>query len=332
MKLIEAYVYEVTRRLPEKSREDIARELRSTIEDMLPEQYMEEEAKGALLKLGDPAMLSASYRDTPNYLIGPKVYDVYIQTLKKTIPWAVLVTILLHSVSGIFGYSGEEAVLWFVIKTFGTVISNAVMVLMYVLFWMTAVFAVIDRVDFSKSGQPLPTGKAPWSPDDLEKVEIVPKKRAALKGEAVFSLVWTAFWAIVYFNADHLLGIYQSIEGGGLKFVQPFFNQEVLLSYWPAVVLLILLEIVLAVYKWRAGQWTVGLAAVNTIIHAIGAGILLVMASNPNLIDPASITYFSDSTDTAATFLDWLWRIIVAGVVISIFTEAFDSFRKARAR
>lgn len=35
MNLIEMYIQEVTRRLPEKNREDITLELRSTIEDML---------------------------------------------------------------------------------------------------------------------------------------------------------------------------------------------------------------------------------------------------------------------------------------------------------
>lgn len=332
MKLIEAYVYEVTRRLPEKSREDIARELRSTIEDMLPEQFTEDEVKAALVKLGDPAVLAASYRDAPMYLIGPKVYDVYIRTLKKTVPWAVLVTIIVHSVIGILGFTGEEAVLYFVIKMFGTIIANVVMVLMYVLFWFTVVFAVIDRVDFSKSGQPLPTGKAPWSPDDLEKVEISPRKWTILKGEAVFGLVWTLLWTIVYFNADHLLGRYQSIEGGGLKFVMPLFNQDVLLSYWPAVLLLIAMETGLVVYKWRAGQWTVKLAAANTIIHVIGAGIFLVMARDPHLFNPAFISSFSHSIDTPASFFEWLWLIIIAGVAVSIIIEAFDNFRKARSR
>ena len=66
MNLIENYVYEVTRRLPEKSRNDIVLELTSTIEDTLPENYTENEVMEALSKLGNPAQLAASYRDTPN--------------------------------------------------------------------------------------------------------------------------------------------------------------------------------------------------------------------------------------------------------------------------
>ena len=63
MNLIEIYIQEVTRRLPEKSREDIALELRSTIEDMLPDDYSEEDVKSVLEKLGNPAALASGYRD-----------------------------------------------------------------------------------------------------------------------------------------------------------------------------------------------------------------------------------------------------------------------------
>jgi hypothetical protein len=79
MKLIEIYIQEVTRRLPEKSREDIALELRSTIEDMLPDDYKEEDVKSVLEKLGNPATLASGYRDQPMHLIGPRYFDVYYQ-------------------------------------------------------------------------------------------------------------------------------------------------------------------------------------------------------------------------------------------------------------
>lgn len=60
MNLIEVYIREVTRRLPEKNCEDIALELRSTIADMLPEHYGEEEVKNVLGKLGSPVKLVAN--------------------------------------------------------------------------------------------------------------------------------------------------------------------------------------------------------------------------------------------------------------------------------
>ncbi len=52
MNLIDLYIQEVAKRLPEKNREDITLELRSTIDDMLPEDYNEEDVKSVLEKLG----------------------------------------------------------------------------------------------------------------------------------------------------------------------------------------------------------------------------------------------------------------------------------------
>ena len=88
MNLIEVYIQEVTRRLSEKSREDIALELRSTIEDMLPDDYKEEDVKLVLEKLGNPASLASGYQDQPMYLIGPRYFDVYVTLLKMILPIA----------------------------------------------------------------------------------------------------------------------------------------------------------------------------------------------------------------------------------------------------
>jgi crotonobetainyl-CoA:carnitine CoA-transferase CaiB-like acyl-CoA transferase len=61
--LIEVYIGEVTRRLPESSRKDIALELKSTIEDMLPENPTEDEVKGVLNELGNPVQMANGFRD-----------------------------------------------------------------------------------------------------------------------------------------------------------------------------------------------------------------------------------------------------------------------------
>ena len=69
MSLIDMYVHEVAKRLPEQNREDITLELRSTIEDMLPDDYNEEDVKSVLEKLGSPVSLANGYLDRPMHLI-----------------------------------------------------------------------------------------------------------------------------------------------------------------------------------------------------------------------------------------------------------------------
>jgi hypothetical protein len=334
LNLIETYIYEVTRRLPEKSREDIAMELRSTIEDMIPENYTEENVMEQLEKLGNPAVLAASYRDTPNYLIGPKVYDAYIHTTKLIIPWAVLITILVHIVESIVLFTGDQSILTVIIKTFATIIPSIIMTLIQVFFWVTIVFIFIERVGLAKTDLPLTKNGVSWSPKDLKSIVIIPRKKLISKGEIIFGVIWMVIWAIVYFKADHLVGIYQSINGDGLQFIMPIFNQNALLSYWPIVVAFIILEIGLIVYKYKVGKWTYPLAWINTIIHTASLIAFFVIASNPNLYNPEVIPYFADIIKTNAisveNTINWIWLSLVITLIITHAIEIYDSFRKAR--
>ncbi len=94
MNLIDIYIQEVTRRLPEKNREDIALELRSTISDMLSDDYRDDDVKDVLEKLGNPAELASGYRDQPMHLIGPRYFDVYLSLLKMILPIAAVIALI----------------------------------------------------------------------------------------------------------------------------------------------------------------------------------------------------------------------------------------------
>jgi len=336
MNLIEAYLYEVTRRLPEKTRDDIAMELRSTIEDMLSEQPSEKEVKSALAQLGDPAVLAAQYSEKPMYLIGPKVYDIYIGTMKKIIPWAILITIIVNVFIGIFSFTGDESWLSLIIDGFSNTIVNIIMMLIYLFFWVTIVFVFIERVGLSKSDLPITKMGAPWTPEDLKLVNILPRKKIITKGEILFGLLWTAIWAIVYFNADHLVGIYDDLGGDGLQFIMPILNQDILLSYWPLIILSIVLELGLAVFKWNSKIWTMKLVAANAIIHLYGITVFIIIASNTSLLNVDVIPYMADLLDFTVAqvqnFMKWIWLTIIASVIVTILIEIFDSYRKAKIR
>ncbi|MFJ7954409.1 HAAS signaling domain-containing protein [Lysinibacillus sp. NPDC096418] len=336
MKLIEAYIYEVTKRLPEKMRNDIALELRSTIEDMLPENYSELEVKNVLSKLGSPAELAASYRDTPRYLIGPQVYGAYINTIKMVAPWAILITLLVHIVESIVLFTGEEALLTAIINTFSITLANIITVLLQVLFWITIAFVIMERTGGLKGNIPMFTNKNTWTPDDLNNTIIVSKEKNIPISDIVFSIFGAVLLAILYFNADHLVGIYQSNENGKLIFTAPFFNQDTLLSYWPIILSLISLEITVNLYKLKVRKWTIPLAAINTIVHLLSTIAFFFIISNPELIHDAFIPQMADaiqtSPSTVSTFID---RFIWVGIAITIVTNIFDifnNFRKASNR
>ncbi len=332
MNLIEIYIQEVTRRLPEKNREDIELELRSTIEDMLPNNYSEEDVKVVLEKLGNPVTLASGYRDQPMHLIGPRYFDIYIALLKMILPIATVISLISIIAEYFIGYNGDEAVINVVLDITGFGIWRIIEVGIQIFFWLTLTFVILERTDKRRDDQPLTASLIKWTPDDLKNIIYIPKKKAISKFEIFGSLMWTAIWATLYFYAHHLVGIY---KGGrnGLEFITPILNQEVLLSYWPIVVIIIGLEIVVALYKLIKGKWTKNMAICNTVLQLIGTIVFIVILLNPNLLSKEFTTYMTNLlTITANQFNTWIIGGGIFFFMISAAINVFDGFRKSSIR
>ncbi|MEH7238781.1 HAAS signaling domain-containing protein [Bacillus sp. JJ1562] len=332
MNLIDIYIQEVTRRLPEKMRDDIALELRSTIEDMLPDDYNEADVKTALEKLGSPVKLANNYRDRPMYLIGPRYFDVYVSLLKMILPIAAVVALISTFAEYFIGYQGEEAIINVVLDLIGFGIWKIIEVSIQTFFWFTLVFAMIERIDKGKDNQPLTTSLQKWTPDDLKYIAYIPKKKKISKCEVFGALLWTAIWATLYFYANQLLGIY---EGGndGLEFVTPALNQEVLLSFWPIVLVVIGLEVALALYKLIIGQWTKRMVIYNTTIQVFSTILFIVIFINPNILNQDFTSYMTDLFGiTDNQFTIWLIATVLISIIVSAAITIFDGIRKANIR
>lgn len=332
MKLIEIYIQEVTRRLPEKLRADIALELRSTIEDMLPDHHSEEDVKAVLNQLGNPVVLANGYKDQPMHLIGPRYFDVYISLLKMVIPIATVIALITLITQYFIGYNGEEAILSVVLSIIGNGIATLIEVGIQVFFWITLTFAIIERFDKDKEQQPLTSSLEKWTADDLKNVTYIPKKKAISKFEVFGSLMWTAIWATLYFYANQLVGVYEG-SGERLEFVIPALNQEVLLNYWPIVVIVIGAEIALALYKLFKQQWTKRMAFSNAILQIISTIVFIIILMNSNLMNPDFYAYLAELFNVTNGQLD---RWIIGGaMLIFIFSAVmsiYDGIKKASVR
>lgn len=332
MNLIEIYIQEVIRRLPEKSRVDIGLELRSTIEDMLPDDYTEEDVKAAIQKLGNPIMLASRYRDQPMYLIGPRYYDVYVSLLKMFLPISVVISLITIITEHFIGYNEDVAVINVVLILISEGIWRIIVVSFQVFSWLTIIFAILERTDKVKDIKPLSTSFNKWTPDDLKNIHYIPKKKNITKFEVFVSLMWTAIWVTCYFNANHLVGVYEKV-GYGIKFVTPSFNQEVLLSYWPVILVVAGLEIALALYKLIKGQWEKKIVIFNTVIQLFETIVFIIIISNPNLIQQEFLTYMTNifpmtAEEIKVTGDGWIIFIFVVFAVLNII----EGFRKSRIR
>jgi hypothetical protein len=102
MELIDLYIKEVGKHLPNKTHEDIENEIRSMIMDALEDQSKAEGrpvddvmVEKVLKRLGPPGEMAASYLP-PRYLIGPELYPHFLTTIK-----IVLAVVLILSAVGL---------------------------------------------------------------------------------------------------------------------------------------------------------------------------------------------------------------------------------------
>ena len=168
MDLIERYVQEVARRLPRNQREDVARELRSSLEDSLEsragvaiDQVAEGPAVDFLLEFGSPQEVAASYRTGPDYLIGPTHYPSFLKTIKIAIAvlGGLIVLGLLADAAGSSGDIGELA------RIGAQAISDIQGGFLAILGLVVFVFAIIERTSQPKWG-----ARDDWHPRDLPPV------------------------------------------------------------------------------------------------------------------------------------------------------------------
>ena len=147
-------------------------------------------------------------------------------------------------------------------------------------------------------------------------------------------VAWTVIWVVFYFNADHLAGVYRSMDGVGLHMIMPAMNQEILLSYLPLVLPVAVLEIGLGLYKWKERQWTMKLMTLNAAINIFGLVVFIMIASNPALINDALVPYMANlleiTTVSVNNFIQWaIWTVVVV-VIITTVIEIYESYRKAK--
>ncbi|MFS0889716.1 HAAS signaling domain-containing protein [Peribacillus frigoritolerans] len=329
MELIELYIQEVTRRLPEKNRADIALELQSTIEDMLPDDHTEQDVKAVLLKLGDPVTLAGGYRDRPMHLIGPRYYDVYISLLKMILPIAAVISLIALVGDNPFRDTGNT-VMEAILKIIGKGISSIISTGIQVFFWLTLSFAILERLDTSKDQSPVTKDLKPWTPENLKDIPNISKIKAVPMIEVFASLLGLSVFAALYFNAANLLGVYEK-RNGSLIFVTPSFNQDVLNSYWLLVSCVIIIGVLLTIYKLFLGRWTLKLAFFHAIYQLLYTLAFIIIISNPDLLNPEFLAY----QRTLFSIDEWKSSIYWGLILISIIFAAYDTyqgFRKAKLR
>lgn len=321
MKLIDRYVHAVTQYLPEVTREDVGKELRSNIEDMLSDDASEEEVYEVLKKLGNPWRLANEYNGKKRYLIGPGYYDQYLITLKLVIGICISVFVVLAAIAGGVDFvkdtGGAQAYSNLVSKVMSAIFEGA----LQGAFWVTLVFVILERSGV-EGGHPF--SKKEWTPEDLPELPL-PKHRLISKTEIIVSMCFTViFTAILYFQPG-FIAIIKTI-GPGNREITPLFHIDRLQVMMPWIILLAVMQVGILIWKYIRGSWDITLAIGNTIYNLFSCIVLVVLVTDQTIFNQEffrAIARYTNSTNSNVEL--WKARGILIFIIVLIIICVWES-------
>jgi len=282
--LIERYIHEVTRRLPEASRAEVGKELRANIDDMLPPNPTDDDIKKVLITLGEPRVLASKYRGKQRYLIAPEWMDEYFQVLKIVLivvgalgAFSALITHIL--------YPTATTAFGIYIEVMSNVASEVVSNLFSGFAIVTLVFAVIS---YSKVN----SKRGPWNPDKLPKLQKPTDMNISKVGSIIglmMALILGSFFIFLLFENQRYIGWFE-VEGG-VRLIVPLLTDSVCQIFAPLFIISFLLAIGDSVIKYYYGKWNLVTATSHTIYKLLSVALVLTFFRQPNLMNPAFLAH-----------------------------------------
>jgi hypothetical protein len=295
------YLSAVHKGIPADQRAAVDAELRHVIDTSVTERVSRGEdpetaERTVLHELGDPMRLSATYSGRILSLIGPAFYPEYIRLLRLLL--SIVVPIVIVVLGFATALSGES--LWSVILA---AVGSGFMVSIQIAFWVTLVFAVIDRRTTDSSAV-----TSEWDLDDLPEMTVnrigIGDTSASITGLSL--LVLFLLWQPTY---------QESFDSGGPSI--PILNPELSTLWIPVLIVILLASITLELVKYRAGRWTVSLAAANSALSLSFAFSAIFIISSDQLLNPdftsvISAGAFGSYVDLVPTMIAWVIAVISA--------------------
>jgi len=324
MDVIDRYIYAVTNQLPDSMKDDVASELRANIEDMLPEDFAEEDVYRVLEQLGNPWKIAEDYQSKQRYLIGPVLYEQYVSVLKLVIGITATMMFAITLLGWIVDSPNDGYVLTDYAALALDIVISVFHGLLQAAFWVTLIFFAIERGWFGSDVLSLPEKKESWSIQDLPPVPPESHKKIP-RSSTIISIVLTiGFTLILYFRPD-LIAIHMLNDGTGYT-SYPIIELARLHAYLPMILLMALLQLALFVWKFIAQNWSLRLAVAHTILNVLNCLLLVIMLHDEVLFDTLNMMDAAQIFSITHTELQGIWTSIVMVVTVaSILITIWDS-------
>jgi hypothetical protein len=271
--LTDRYVEATLRRLPGRQHRDIENELRTSIADAVDDRVESgddrDQAEIAVLTdLGDPARLAAGYADRPLHLIGPVLYLDYIRLL--TVVLVTVVPSVAAAIGAVQAFQGAA-----VSSVVGTIVGTAFTTAIHVVFWTTMLFVVIERTPGLHW-----TPATSWTPAALPET---PSRRARF-GELIAESVLVVL-VLTFVLLSPVVSPEKDAAGDPIGLLSPWL--------WETGVVYVLLALGLASVGGNIAKhylrWSAPRAIVSALIAVIPAAMLIWLAADDRLLNPAFV-------------------------------------------
>ncbi|MEU4474692.1 permease prefix domain 1-containing protein [Micromonospora sp. NPDC023888] len=308
--LTNRYLAATLRSVPAQRRDEIATELRASIDDMI-EGRTDGGADPAtaerevLTELGNPDLLAARYADRRLQLIGPTYYLVWLRLLKLLLSFIPALVGTVVAVVAAFSGKGFGAI--------GTGLVVALHVTVHICFWLTLVIALIER---SQSSVDLPE----WSLDDLPDA---PVRQGIPLADTIASVVMLVV-TIAYLPFQHYQSWVRATDGDNIPILDP-----ALWSFWlPALIVVLVASVVFEIVKYRIGRWTWALFGTKVLLNLAFSVPLVWLALSDHLLNPAlglRLTWLAEADTRNAIGL-----AIALGAAVVVVWDLVDTALKTR--
>jgi hypothetical protein len=326
MNLIELYVNEVGRHLPQKNRSDIEAEIRSVLQDMLDERVKQtgqavndDMILDILREYGSPEKVAASYQGE-RHLIGPRLYPTFEKVLFTIWPITVILALVGMGISLSLSHSTARDVIGIISESFWSMIGSVISTLGI----LVLIFAILERTvpEFQLKTRDVKE----WDPRSLKKVS--PPDQ--VKPVELLVEIFFAGLAIMIFNFfPEVIGFTPSLNsvvetGTWQTVVFTSLLSETFLKYIPFLTGIWGLTILLNGILIQRGHWDRWSRLFSVCIHAMGIVIAIFMLSGPSLVADNLFLFQSEGTTILGTLID---QIIRVGLGLSILFGGLDMIK-----
>lgn len=323
MNLIDRYIAEVGKHLPQKLRPDIEQEIRSVLDDMLEDRSRaagkptdEGMVAEVLKEFGAPRKVAASYAPE-RYLIGPRLFPVFwlvtriVIAVLGALALAGLAISLIQSGFTLDGFINAFS------KSLADFFSGAISAFGNIVLIFFILEHFVPQISFDENEDET------WDPHSLP--EILDKDKVSIP-ELVVEIVFVAA-AITLFNFyPQVLRLAFLQDGNWISL--PLLSQA-FFRYLPYLNILWVLQIALNVFLLRRGRRNPTSRWFEMAHGLLGVGLAYIMLKGPSLVAVTAEELMSANSgftvETASTLAKVIQQIPVAALTIAIVVGLNDA-------